>query len=148
MAYRVILERYCSKRPRPDRAGPRLRSVCPPEGLGVGGKVAEDGVEPVVPLVRRRRPVAQEPDHIGALQGADGGELQTSQMELGRVYIDRKDLRHAHRQQRERHIPGADNREHAVRGPEIQRPGLRTLVLLREPEVVQVRHHFTHSHSG
>ena len=29
-----------------------------------------------------------------------------------------------------------------------QRPGLRSLVLLREPEVVQVRHHSTHPRSG
>lgn len=122
--------------------------MCPPEGLGAGGKVVQDGVEPVVPLVRQRRPVAQEPDRVGALQGADGGELQTSQMELGRVYVDREDLRHTHRQHRERHLPGADDRQHAVHGAEIQRPGLRTFVLLREPEVVQVRHHFTHSQPG
>ena len=110
--------------------------------------MVQDDVEPVMPLAWRRRPVAQEPDHIAALQGADGGELQTSQMELGRVYIDRKDLRHAHRQQRERHLPGTDDRQHPVRGPQIQRPGLRTLVLLREPEVVQVRHHPTYFPPG
>jgi hypothetical protein len=88
-----------------------------------------------MPLARRRRPEAQEPDRIGALQGADGGELQTSQMDLGRVNIDRNDPRYAHRQERERHLPGADNREHAVRGPQIQCPGLRTLVLLENPKL-------------
>jgi len=54
--------------------------------------MVQDGVEPVVPLVCRRCPVAQEPDRIGALQGADRGELQASQMELGRVDVDREDL--------------------------------------------------------